>query len=341
MPSSGTPTIDFHAHTVPAAYLAAVRGGEVPDVRLEREGSGEMLCIGADGPTGPVAQRLPVIPGYVDPDARLAAMDAMGVDIQVVSPVQFLYHYWLPVDVAADLTRVVNDGIAEMVDAAPRRFVGMMTLPLQDPDAAVRELERVHQLGVRAVEIGTHVAGVGLDAPALDRFYARAESLGTVVFVHPYAPIGRRDRLGAYYLRNLLGNPFETAIAMSQLVFGGVLDRFPNLRLVLAHGGGAVPYVIGRLERGYVLDPECRAAGGRSPSTHLGRVYYDTITHDVQALQYLIARVGAARVLLGSDWPFSIGDLDPLATVRKLGLEPEACAAIMGRNAAALLGVAA
>jgi aminocarboxymuconate-semialdehyde decarboxylase len=267
-------------------------------------------------------------------------MDAAGIDIHVVSPVQCLYHYWLPAELAADLACVVNDGIAEMVAAAPRRLVGMATVPLQDSDATLRELDRVHSLGFRAVEIGTHIAGVGLDERALDSFYARAETLGMVIFVHPYAPLGR-DRLGAYFLRNLLGNPFETTIAMSQVVFGGVLDRFPGLRLAFAHGGGAVPYVIGRLERGYAVEPECRAAGGRSPVTHLRRVYYDTITHDAQALQYLVGRVGASQILMGSDWPFSIGDLDPVATVDKLDLEPAARAAILGGNAAALLEVPA
>lgn len=338
MRSSAAPTIDFHAHTVPAAYLELVRGGEVPDARMDRDGNRDILTIHADMAAGPVAQRLPVVPGYFDPDVRLAVMDAAGVDIHVLSPIQFLYHYWVRADLAADLARVVNDGIAEMVKAAPRRLVGMATLPLQDPDATLRELDRVHALGFRAVEIGTHVAGVGLDAPTLERFYARAETLGTVVFVHPYAPLGR-DRLGAYFLRNLLGNPFETAVAMGQLIFGGVLDRFPGLRLVFAHGGGAVPYVIGRLERGYTVEPGCRAAGGRSPATHLGRVYYDTITHDIQALQYLIARVGASQIVMGSDWPYSIGDLDPVTTVRKLGLDGADSTAILGANAAALLGL--
>lgn len=336
MPSSRAQAIDFHAHTVPAAYVDLVRRGEVPDVRLERQGGQEILLIGADAPTGPVGQPMPVLREYLDADARLAAMNAVGVDIHVLSPVQFLYHYWLPTDLAVHLTRVVNDGVAEMVRAHPRRFAGMATLPLQDPDAAVRELERVHEFGFGAVEIGTHIAGRTLDTPGLDAVWARAEALGTVVFVHPYAP-RIREWLGRYYLRNLLGNPFETAMAASHLVFGGVLERFPKLRICLAHGGGAFPAVIGRLGRGWEITPECRANGAVRPGDYLARFWYDTITQDVGILETLVGRVGAERVLLGSDYPFDIGDLDPVATVEALRVDRDAKRAILGGNAAALL----
>jgi aminocarboxymuconate-semialdehyde decarboxylase len=233
---------------------------------------------------------------------------------------------------------VANDGIAEMVRSAPARLVAMATLPLQDAAASVAEMDRVHALGFRSVEIGTHVAGRPLDAPALEPVWARAEALGMAVFVHPYAPLGR-DRLGAYFLRNLLGNPFETAVAMSRLVFGGVLERYPRLRVCLAHGGGAVPSVIGRLERGFTVEGACRARGAQPPTTYLRRVWYDTITHDRPALEFLVARVGASQVVLGSDYPFSIGDPDPVATVEALRIERAAKDAILGGNAAALLGL--
>jgi aminocarboxymuconate-semialdehyde decarboxylase len=323
---------------VPAPYLDLARRGEVPDVRMESADGGEVLTVAGGPEAGPVAQRIPVIPGYHDPVARLAAMDAAGVDVHVLSPVQFMYHYWLDARAAAELARVTNDGIAAMVRAEPRRFTGMATVPLQDAAAAIRELDRVHAAGFRAVEIGTHVAGVALDAPALDAFWARAEALGAVVFVHPYAPLGR-GHLGAYFLRNLLGNPFETAVAMSRLFFGGVLDRFPRLRLVFAHGGGAVPSVIGRLDAGHAVEAGCRARGAGRPSTYLARVWYDTITHDVPALEYLIARVGASQVVMGSDYPFEIGDLDPVRTVEKLAVDRAARDAILGGNAAVLLGL--
>jgi aminocarboxymuconate-semialdehyde decarboxylase len=329
--------IDFHAHVVPEPYLALARRGEVPGVRLARSADGEVLEVVGGAETGPVAQRLPLLAVYHDPAARRAAMDAAGVDVHVISPVQFMYHYWLDPRPAADLARVVNDGIAAMVASEPRRFAAMGTLPLQDAAAAVAELHRVHGLGFRAVEIGTHVGGAPLDAPALDPVYRAAEALGIAVFVHPYAPLGR-DRIARYYLRNLLGNPFETAVAFSHLVFGGVVERFPRLRLCFAHGGGALPAVVGRLDRGHALEPACRERGARAPGEHLRRCWYDTITHDIAALEALVARVGPSQVLLGSDFPFDIGDPDPVGTVAKLSLDEPSRAAILGGNAARLLG---
>ena len=332
--------IDFHTHVVPGRYLDLVRRGEVPDVRLTRGDGGEVLDVAGGAEGGQVAQRLPLLATYHDPGARAAAMDAAGVDAHVLSPVQFMYHYWLEAGRAAALAQAANDGIADMVRAEPRRFAGMATLPLQHVPAAVAELKRVHALGFRAVEIGTHVAGVPLDSPDLDGVYGAAEALGVAVFVHPYAPLGR-DRLGRYFLRNLLGNPFETAVAISHLAFGGVLERFPRLRLCFAHGGGAILAVAGRLDRGHALEPACRAQGGGRPGDYLRRFWYDTITHDVAALQYLVARVGASQVVLGSDYPFAIGDPDPVRTVRGLDLETSAREAILGGNAAALLGMQA
>jgi aminocarboxymuconate-semialdehyde decarboxylase len=331
--------VDFHAHVIPAPYLDLARTGRVPALRVEPTAGGEVLEVAGGGPGGPVAQRIPLSPAWLDPRARLAAMDTAGVDLQVVSVVQFIYHYWLDAGRAAELARVANDGIAAMVAADPARFAGMATLPLQDPAAAVAELERAHHaLGLRAVEIGTHVDGVPLDAPALAPFWARAEALGTVVFLHPYAPLGG-EHLAAYYLHNLLGNPFDTTLAVSRLLFGGVLERHPRLRLCLAHGGGALPSVIGRLEKGYEVFDVCRGQGAGRPAAYLGRLWYDTITHDVTALEALVARVGAGRVLLGSDYPFTIGDLDPVRTVENLGVDRGARDAILGGNAAALLGL--
>lgn len=332
--------VDFHAHVIPPAYLDLARAGGVPELRVERAAGGEVLEVVGGGDGGPVTQRVPLGPAWLDTGARLAAMDAARVDVQVLSAVQFMYHYWLDTERALALARVVNDGIAAMVAVEPRRFAGMATVPLQDAGAAVEELRRAHgALGLRAVEIGTHVAGAPLDAPALAPFWAEAEALGVVVFVHPYAPLGR-DRLGAYYLHNLLGNPFETTVAVGRLIFGGVLERHPRLRLCLAHGGGALPSVIGRLEHGYDVSELCRAAGAGRPASYLGRLWYDTITHDVGALEFLIARAGASQVLLGSDYPFAIGDLDPVRTVEKLGVDRTARDAVLGGNAAALLGLA-
>lgn len=332
--------VDFHAHVVPPAYLDLARAGRVPELHVERTADGEALDVIGGSEGGPVAQRIPLTPAWLDAGVRVAEMEAAGVDVQVVSVVQFMYHYWLDVERASALARVANDGIAAMVAAEPRRFAGMATVPLQDADAAVEELRRARgELGLRAVEIGTHVNGMPLDARALAPFWAAAEALDVVVFVHPYAPLGR-DRLGAYFLRNLLGNPFETAVAAARLIFGGVLERHRQLRVCLAHGGGALPSVIGRLGHGWEVSDACRAHGAAHPASYLGRFWYDTITHDPAALEDLVARVGASQVLLGSDYPFAIGDREPVRTVEKLAVDAAARAAMLGGNAGLLLGLA-
>ena len=331
--------IDFHAHVIPPTYLELVRAGQIPDLSMERTAKGEVLAVLGGSNDGPVAQRVPLTSAWLDTGARIAAMDATGVDIQVLSAVQFMYHYWLDAYRGAALARVTNDGIAAMVATNPARFAGMATVPLQDATLAADELERAHvELGLRAVEIGTHINGLPLDAPALAPFWARAETLGTIIFVHPYAPLGA-DRLCDYYLRNLLGNPFETAVAMSRLMFGGVLERHPRLRFCLAHGGGALPSVIGRLEKGFEIESSCRANCANRPVSQLRRMWYDTVTHDVDALDYLIGRVGASQILLGSDYPFAIGDLDPVRTVERLSIDRMSRDAILGGNAATLLGL--
>lgn len=333
-------TIDIHAHVVPSGYVDAVLQGSVAGMRVEDNPQGADILVVADGgPCGPAGQRLALVDDYHDCQARTKWMDAAGVDIQVISPVQFMFHYWSPTREAAAVTRVVNDGIAAMVRQRPDRFVGMGTVPLQDVGAAVAELDRLHEaLGMRAVEIGTHIAGVQLDSPALDPFYARAEALGTLILVHPYAPI-IEDRLDAYRLYNLAGNPFETTIAMSRIFFGGVLERFPALKLCFCHGGGAVPYILGRLDRGHAVTAACRARSARPPREYAGRVYYDGLTHSKAALQFLIAEVGEGQVLLGSDHPFDVGEGEPVRQVESLALSAEAKRKILGATAATLLGL--
>lgn len=334
--------IDFHAHVIPPAYLELARAGRVPHLSATAIAGTEVLAIesGTYGNGhGPVTQSLPLVQAWMDTATRIAAMDASRVDIQVLSAVQFMYNYWLDAERAAVLARVTNEGIAAMVARCPARFAGMATVPLQDATLAAVELEYAHfELGLHAVEIGTHIDGVPLDAESLEPFWARAEALGSVVFVHPYAPLGA-GHLCDYYLRNLLGNPFETAVAISRLMFGGVLDRHPGLRFCVAHGGGAICSVIGRLEKGFEIDESCRVSCTTRPTSQLGRLWYDTVTHDVDALDHLIGRVGASQVVLGSDYPFAIGDLDPVRSVERLGIDRKSRDAILGENAAALLGM--
>jgi aminocarboxymuconate-semialdehyde decarboxylase len=247
--------------------------------------------------------------------------------------------YWADADLGLRLARVVNDAIAEAVRTHRDRLVGLATLPLQAAEAAVAEVSRaVRELGLRGVYLGTNVRGVDLDEAGFTPVFARIAELGVPVFLHPLNVLGG-GRVGAYYLHNLLGNPFDTAVAAARLVYGGVLDRFPTLRVCLPHAGGAFPYLLGRIDHGYRVRAECRHLP-RPPSAYLDRFFFDTISHSPGALRFLIGLVGADRVMLGSDYCFDMGYEEPvkaLAAVEGLGAADRE--RILGGNAVKLLGL--
>jgi aminocarboxymuconate-semialdehyde decarboxylase len=327
------PVIDIHAHFVPEGFLRLI----------EAEGGahGASLRSGPDGPFIMLGQVPigPITPAYHDLDRRLRAMDGQGVAVHALSLMPPMV-YWADADLGLRLARVVNDAIAHAVRAHPDRLVGLATLPLQAPDAAVGEVERaVTELGLRGVYLGTNVRGADLDDGALTPVFARIAALGVPVFLHPLNVVGG-PRVGAYYLHNLLGNPFDTAVAAARLIFGGVLDRFPSLRVCLAHGGGAFPYLVGRLDRGHRVRPECRHLP-RPPSAYVDRLFFDTIAHSPDALRYLIGLVGAERVMLGSDYCFDMGYDDPVGALQAVeSLDAADRDRILGGNAVRLLGLA-
>jgi aminocarboxymuconate-semialdehyde decarboxylase len=265
-------------------------------------------------------------------------MDARGVALHALSLMPPMV-YWADADLGLRLARVVNDAIAAAVRAHPDRLVGLATLPLQAPAAAAAEAGRaVTELGLRGVYLGTNVRGTDLDDGSLAPVFGRVAELGVPVFLHPLNVLGG-GRVGAYYLHNLLGNPFDTAVAAARLIFGGVLDRYPSLRVCLAHAGGAFPYLVGRLDRGYRVRRECRHLP-RPPSAYVDRLYFDTIAHSPDALRYLIGLVGAERVMLGSDYCFDMGLEDPVSALAAVQpLSPEDRARILGGNARRLLGL--
>jgi aminocarboxymuconate-semialdehyde decarboxylase len=326
--------IDIHAHWFPRRWLAELerRGPAHGLVWEDVPGAGPRFRHGhlSTGPAGP---------RFVDLVARSEAMAEQGVSMQVLSLSQPMV-YWAGRDDGHALATVYNDCLAEAHQSDPQRFVGLATLPLQAIDLALREIERLPTLpGIRGVCIATCVLDKDLSDPAFFPVYERLEALGLPVFLHPTFVLAA-ERLEKFYLTNLLGNPFETAVAAAHLIFGGVLDRFPRLEFVLPHAGGAYPWLAGRLRRGWEKRPDLLKATSRSPEDYLRRFHYDTIGYSPVVLEHLVAQVGAERVLMGSDYCFPIAYERPVEIVTDLAsLSPAAQAAILEGNARRLLGL--
>lgn len=283
-------------------------------------------------------------PKLTDVACRLADMDRMGVDLQVVSPAPFQYYYFAEPAVGAALARQVNDGMAELVAGHPDRFAALGTVPLQDAELAVHELRHaMSHLGLRGLEIGTNVNGLNLTDPrlGLERFFAAANELEAVLFLHPVG-YTEASRLTNHYFNNVIGNPLETTVAASHLIFDGVVARYPRIKFLLAHGGGYLAHYWARMDHAWRARPDCRGALEEPPSAALQRMYFDTVVFDPALLGRLIERYGAGHVLLGSDYPYDMGDDDPAGLVAAVaGLSPQARAQVLGGNAARLFGLTA
>ena len=296
--------IDLHTHILPYS---------LPDLR-ERYGYGGFIELEHHAP----CRARMLIDGRFfrevednswDPAKRIAECDADGVSVQALSTVPVMFSYWAKPQHAHDLSQILNDNIAETVRAHPKRFVGLGTLPMQAPDLAIRELERcVKQLKFPGVQIGSHVNQQNLDDPALFPVFQAAEELGAAVFVHPWDMLGK-DRMPKYWLPWLVGMPAETTLAICSIIFGGVLERLPRLKICFAHGGGNFAGTIGRIEHGFYARPDLVATENPvSPRAYLGRFYVDSLVHDNDALRQLIKLMTPERVALGSDYPFPLGE---------------------------------
>jgi aminocarboxymuconate-semialdehyde decarboxylase len=272
-------------------------------------------------------------------ETRLADMDALGIDVQLISPSPTQYYYWADHELARDLTRVQNEHIASLASAHPDRLAGLGTLPLQHPQLAAEQLRHAIQtLGLRGVEISTTVNGTELSDPGLATFWSAAEELGAVVFIHPFGTtLG--ERVTTHYLVNTIGQPLETTIALSHLIFGGILDRHPGLKIVAAHGGGYLPTYSGRSDHAFRVRPEAGGATTTPPSQHLKRIWFDSVVYEPTALQHLIDNVGIGQVVIGTDYPFDMGHYDVHGLVSQLrGIDESGLAALLGHNAARLIG---
>lgn len=306
------PTIDIHSHVIPPSIVEAIEADpEGFSARIEGKGK-ERRVVHDQGYTYPLFEE------FVDPAVKLQVMDRKGLDLSVLSPPPPLFYYWADARTGADIARLVNDGIAELVSANPDRFRGMATVPMQDAEAAIAELERmVSTYGIRAVEIGTSIEGTQLSDETFRPFLERAIELGVLILAHPYY-VGAKQGLEDYYLTNLLGNPYDSTVMIANLMFSGLLDELPSLKVCVVHGGGFAPYQIGRLEHGHRVRSETRANTQTAPLELLRGLFFDTITFNPRALRYLIDLVGADQIALGTDAPFDMGDEDPLATIEAI-----------------------
>jgi len=329
------PTIDVHAHAiVPAALERMARAH--PDhgpVLVEDDGSRYLKYPGRE--------RLgPLPPSIFEPDLRLADMDAQRVDLQVIAIAPPNLHYHVPGEVGADFASIQNEELFRLSDGVPDRFHVFGTLPLQDPVASLAELERISVYPrLRGVQIGGNIDGVELDDPSLEPIWADLEARDLPVWVHPdQRAIAGADRLNSYYLQNLIGLPLESTIAMARLIFGGVLQRHPQLRFGWVHGGGFAPYQIGRWDHGHEVRNEPKEfIGDTPPRTYFDRFYFDSLTHDGVSLDLLGKRAGYQRLVLGSDYPFDMAATDPVGAVEAAGLPAGVLDDVLGGNAGVFL----
>lgn len=316
-------SIDVHAHSTPQAFIRATTSGQ--------QWHGLTLGSALDNPRN----------GW-EPEQRIADMDSLGVDVQVVSTTAAFYRYDMDSAVTAAMHRECNDEVSQMTKDHPDRFAGLANLPMQDPSTAVAELERsMTQLGLKGAMINDTANNVTYDEPQYLPFWKAAEALGALIFIHQRGGdtlvTPRTDR---YHLMNSIGNLVDRAVTFASFVFGGVMDKCPDLKICLAHGGGYACFGIGRMDRGWQVRPEARINIDQPPSAYLRKFYYDCLTHSEPALRYLIDSVGVERVLFGTDWPADMAIDWPVSWVLSMqSLTQNEKEAILWRNLEALLGI--
>jgi aminocarboxymuconate-semialdehyde decarboxylase len=301
--------IDIHSHYISPEVLSEIkRVGERCGTPYEDRAGVGVFIHTPERPYGPIG------PAFFDLDRRLDYMARSGIDAQLLFAPPFSFYYWSQAPEAYALMRLENDGVAQAAHHSSGKFLGFGTVMLQDVAASVRECERIKKLGLIGVEIGSNVCGEGLDEPRFADFFAALQSLDLALLIHPHNVAGQ-ERMGDFHLRNLLGFPLDTTLAAAQLIFSGLLDRLPRLRICLGQAGGFLPYIIGRLDAGFRARPECRRHIHMEPSKYLRRFYFDSIIHSKAASEFLIQVAGAQRVMFGTDFPFDMGASSPVAEI--------------------------
>jgi aminocarboxymuconate-semialdehyde decarboxylase len=327
-------TIDIHCHVRCAAAAQLVEGhDEVQRWFLEIQASPASRAINRANGERTAAQGS-------SPEQRIADMDRMGIDIQAISPAPRQTYYGADPELGRASSRAINDFIAEICGKYPERFVGLGTVPFQAPELAVAELERLHKsLGFRGIEIMTHVAGEDLSAARFRPIFARCEELGLLVFMHSDG-FTEAGRLSQHYFANVIGNPLDTTVALHHLIFGGVLQDHPNLKLVASHGGGYLPAYSGRIDHAASARSDACEVIHRMPTAYLKRLYFDALVYTHHQLEYLVEEYGADHILMGTDYPADMGEIDPVGMIEGCaGLDDAERRAIFGGNAARLLNL--